>query len=355
MQSITTANSAIHFNSTGYDELNVLIEKSDFSKIFILVDENTHEYCLPLFLQLVETSIVIDIIEIEAGEEQKTIETCSGVWDAMSDLEGDRKTLLINLGGGVITDLGGFVASTFKRGISFVNVPTSLLAMVDASVGGKTGVDLGTLKNQIGVFNSGEMVLIDTSFLNSLPEDQMRSGLAEMLKHGLITDENYWNKLINWSDLDPTEIEQLIYESVLIKHEVVSKDPYEKGLRKSLNFGHTLGHAIESYFLSSSEKESLLHGEAIAIGMVLAIYLSNKQTGFPIEKMNSIKSVIIELYGKVELTDSDEKPIIDLLKFDKKNTHGDVNFVLLEDIGKPKLDIVVDNQLIKEAFLYYST
>jgi 3-dehydroquinate synthase len=355
MKSILTSNNAIHFNSRGYDELNALIEKSNFSKIFILVDENTHEYCLPLFLQLVETSIVIDIIEIEAGEAQKNIETCLGVWDAISNLNGDRKTLLINLGGGVITDLGGFVASTYRRGISFVNVPTSLLAMVDASIGGKTGVDLGVLKNQVGVFNSGEMVLIDTSFLNSLPEDQLRSGMAEMLKHGLIADEGYFDQLKNWEALSPKEIEHLIYESVLIKHKVVMNDPKEQGLRKSLNFGHTLGHAIESYFLDHPNKEPLLHGEAIAIGMIMAVYLSNKQSGLSKDKMNNIKSTIVELFGKVDLSEDDQLPIIELLKFDKKNTHGQINFVLLADIGKPIIDSTVDNQHIIEAFTFYSS
>ncbi|CAN0369819.1 unnamed protein product, partial [Ectocarpus sp. 4 AP-2014] len=194
-------------------------------------------------------------IEIESGEHNKNIETCTGVWNALSELNADRKSLMINLGGGVITDLGGFVASTFKRGIEFVNVPTTLLSVVDASVGGKTGVDLGNLKNQIGVFNEGVMVLIDTHFLRTLSARQLRSGYAEMLKHALITSDKDWNEVKDIHKMSLDELEDLIYRSVIIKNEVVLKDPKEGGLRKTLNYGHTLGHAIESYFLTHPERQ----------------------------------------------------------------------------------------------------
>ena len=295
------------------------------------------------------------IIEIESGEANKTIDTCVGVWNALTELEADRKALLINLGGGVVTDLGGFVASTFRRGIHYINVPTTLLAMVDASIGGKTGVDLEGLKNQIGLINFSKMVLIDTSFLKTLAQKEMRSGLAEMLKHGLIKDELYWNEM-SVINIDTTKaIDRLIYESVLIKKEIVENDPTEKGIRKSLNFGHTLGHAIESYFLENPNKSALLHGEAIAIGMVLAIYISNKLVGFPSKKMENVKSTILNLYKKVDFETADYKQIIDLLKFDKKNSHGNINFVLLEDVGIPKMDITVKNELILEAFSYYKS
>src|SRR5690606_29396368 len=203
-----------------------------------------------------------EILEIDAGETHKNIDTCMGVWEALSELEADRKSLLINLGGGVVTDLGGFVACTFKRGIDYVNIPTSLLSMVDASIGGKTGVDLGLLKNQIGVISNPELVLIDVTFLETLPTNQLRSGFAEMLKHGLIQDINYWNQLIALSELYTDDLEQLIYESVIIKKQVVEQDPNEDGLRKTLNFGHTLGHAIESYSLDDKDLKPLLHGEA---------------------------------------------------------------------------------------------
>ncbi|MFD2725978.1 3-dehydroquinate synthase [Hyunsoonleella rubra] len=353
MDSITANNGIIHFNDRCYPSLNDHIRSHNFSKIFILVDSNTHKHCLPLFLSNLDTEVLIEIIEIEAGEIHKTIGTCVGVWDTLSELDGDRKSLMINIGGGVVTDLGGFVASTFKRGIAYVNVPTSLLAMVDASVGGKTGVDLGTLKNQIGVISTPDMVLIDTQYLNTLPSDQMRSGMAEMLKHGLITSETYWNKFNDLSKLTLKDLDSLIYESVLIKKAVVDEDPFESGLRKTLNFGHTLGHAIESYFLSNPNKSDLLHGEAIAIGMILETYLSSKILGFPHYKLELIKALFIKYYGMVNIEANDYAPIIDLLKYDKKNSHGNINFVLLEDIGTTKIDCRVQEQLITNAFEYY--
>lgn len=302
-----------------------------------------------------QTETTVEVIEIPAGEINKNIETCTGVWNVLSELDADRKSLMINVGGGVVTDLGGFVASTFKRGISYINVPTSLLSMVDASVGGKTGVDLGTLKNQIGVINTPEMVLIDTSFLATLPANEMRSGLAEMLKHGLIYDEAYWKKMIDLSNFTLEDLDGLIYESVVIKNNVVTEDPKENGLRKILNFGHTLGHAIESYFLTHETKKTLLHGEAIAIGMVLASYISNTQESFPSEKLDEIKHVIVDMYGKVEFEDADYETIIDLMKYDKKNSHGNINFVLLNDIGTPVLDKIVPNTTILDAFKFYNS
>lgn len=353
MKSITTNTYSIHFNTESYKALNDYLKSHHFSKLFVLVDEHTHEHCLPRFMALLETDISIEIIEIEPGEQNKTIETCLGVWNALSELGADRKSLMINLGGGVVTDLGGFVACTFKRGIKYINVPTSLLAMVDASVGGKTGVDLGVIKNQIGVISSGEMVLIDTSFLDTLPQNHMKSGLAEMLKHGLIADNIYWNQLADLSKLTAEHLDQLIYDSVIIKNDIVTLDPYEHKERKYLNFGHTLGHAIESYFLSDNSKRELLHGEAIAIGMVLECYLSTKLLGFPKTDCDTITKVLLRLFPKVAIQTTDHHEIIDLLKFDKKNEHGNVNFVLLEAIGKPKTDCLVDNTLIVEAFGYY--
>jgi 3-dehydroquinate synthase len=353
MKSIETGHCKIHFNTNCYTELNAFIAISNFSKLFVIVDSNTHEACLPKFMGELETDLGIEIIEIENGEVHKTIETCVGVWNALSELDADRKSLIINLGGGVVTDLGAFVASTFKRGIQFINVPTSLLAMVDASVGGKTGVDLGSLKNQVGVINIGAMVLIDTSYLDTLPANELRSGYAEMLKHGLIKNEEYWNKLRDLSNLTLSNLDNLIYKSVIIKNDVVTKDPHEDGLRKTLNYGHTLGHAIESLFLEDHKKKTLLHGEAIAVGMVLATYISHKLLDFPDEKLKTVKTTMIDLYGKVEFKQEDYQLIIELLKFDKKNSHGNINFVLLHDIASPKIDCIVENKLIIEAFTYY--
>jgi 3-dehydroquinate synthase len=355
MKSIQSNTYTVHFNEACYEQLNAYLKTHRFSKIFIIVDDNTHDACLPKFMSNLETNVPIEIIEIEAGEQHKTIETCVGVWNALSELGADRKSLVINLGGGVVTDLGGFVACTFKRGLKYINVPTSLLAMVDASVGGKTGVDLGHLKNQIGVINSGEMVLVDTSFLDTLPQNHLKSGLAEMLKHGLIYDRSYWNKTSNLSQQTLSDLDQLIYESVLIKHDIVEQDPYESGVRKHLNFGHTLGHAIESYFLSHPDKEDLLHGEAIAIGMILEGYLSKELLGFPKADLEQITSVILNIYKPVAIAPNDYEPIMDLMKYDKKNEHGNINFVLLETIGKPVKDCLVDNALIVNAFGYYKS
>ena len=311
MNSIQAISYPVHFQDKGYNSLSNLIAENNYSTLFILVDENTFKSCYPKFIPNLQTDKRIEVIEIESGEEHKTIETCVGVWNVLSELGADRKSLIINLGGGVVTDLGGFVASTFKRGINYINVPTSLLAMVDASVGGKTGVDLGHLKNQIGVVNSGEMVLIDTSFLETLPKNQMRSGLAEMLKHGLIYSRDYWNKFITTETLD---YDELIYESVIIKNSIVTKDPLEENLRKTLNYGHTLGHAIESYFLSQPEKEALLHGEAIAIGMILANYISTELSGFSKVENDNIKTTIKAIFGEVTVLPSDYDAIIELLK-----------------------------------------
>ena len=355
MTSITTKNAIVHFNAKVYSELNAYIKATHPSKIFVLVDTNTHEHCLPHFLSQLESGdIVVEVMEMPEGEDHKTIDICTGVWEALSEYHADRKSLLINLGGGVVTDLGGFVASTYMRGIDYINVPTSLLAMVDASVGGKTGVDLGILKNQIGVISEGSMVLVDTGYLGTLPKNHMVSGYAEMLKHGLIYDKLYWESLVNFEELDASDLDHLIYQSIVIKNTIVSEDPKEQGLRKILNFGHTLGHAIESYFLGNADKTPLLHGEAIAIGMLLEGYLSTKISGLPTEAYNEIEKGILKTFSKVEITELDQEAILKLIKHDKKNSHGKVKFVLLEAIGKPKINCEIDNDLIKEAFKVYN-
>jgi 3-dehydroquinate synthase len=296
----------------------------------------------------------IEIISIEAGEENKHIETCLGVWEALSELGADRKSLLINLGGGVVTDLGGFVASTFKRGVDFINIPTTLLSMVDASVGGKTGVDLGVLKNQVGVIINPKMVLVDQHYLKTLPAEEYRSGYAEMLKHGLIEDEAYWKTLSNFKNISTEEIASFIHHSVNIKNNVVLEDPYEHGLRKILNFGHTLGHAIESYCLTNENKKTLLHGEAIAIGMILEAFLAKELTRLSSEECDEIKTVFNSIYPAVKFSSKEINEIIELLQYDKKNSHGKIKFVLLESIGKAIIDIEVSNELLLSSFEYYS-
>ena len=295
------------------------------------------------------------VLVMQAGEENKHLSTCEKLWNQLSSLGADRNSALINLGGGVVTDLGGFVACTFKRGIDFYNIPTTLLSMVDASVGGKTGIDLGALKNQIGIIQEPQQVVIDNQWLSTLPLEEIRSGFAEMLKHGLIADANYWRKLKGLMDLTPKVLSPFIKPSVAVKSEVVKEDHYEKGLRKILNFGHTLGHAIESYFLVTPSKQRLLHGEAIAIGMVLEAYLSIECCGLSSKEANEIKIVFQQFYPQVDIKKEDVDAILTLLRHDKKNKAGRINFVLLTKIGIPAIDVQVPQDLFQKAFDFYAS
>lgn len=353
MQSIEANGYSIYFNEKGYEVINEIIKENNYSSIFILVDEHTNEYCLPKVLPNLAVEIPIEIIEIEAGEGIKNMATCLEIWSILSDFGADRKSLLINLGGGVITDIGGFIASTFKRGIDFINIPTTLLGMVDASIGGKNGVDLGNLKNQIGVINVPQLLLIDTGFLETLPQKEMRSGLAEMLKHGLIYDKKYWEQFLDLSTLDFNDLDVLIYRSIEIKNEIVKQDPTENGIRKALNFGHTLGHAIESHFLETTTP--LLHGEAIAIGMILESYISKEKGLLTNEEFYQIKYVITSIFDKHIFTDNDIKIIQDLLIHDKKNEYGKVQFALINGIGKIIINQSVENELIINSFNDYKS
>lgn len=353
MQSIKANTYSIFFNEEGYSYLSSQLLSSTYSKIFILVDENTSQYCLPNFLANLATEVEIEIIEIENGEEHKNIETCLQLWHSLTELGGDRKSLLINLGGGVVTDIGGFIACTFKRGIDFINVPTTLLSMVDASVGGKNGVDLGQLKNQIGIIREPKAVIVVSSFLETLPQLEMRSGLAEMLKHGLIYDRNYWNKFKNLSDLKSEDLEGLIHESIQIKNKIVSEDLTENGIRKALNFGHTLGHAIESYFLENETKTKLLHGEAVAVGMILESHISYEKKLLSKEEYYEIKYILKDIYDTILFDDEDIQKIIELLIYDKKNEFGKIQYALLDGIGKIKINEYANNELIYNAFNDY--
>lgn len=343
----------IYLNENAWKNLALIIGKLDPSTIFVLVDTETEKHCLPYFSEKFNSISNFAILRIKAGETHKNITTCISIWEELVVLGADRNSLIINLGGGVVTDLGGFAASTFKRGVSFINIPTSLLAMVDASVGGKTGIDLGNIKNQIGTIQLPEVVLIDTMFLDSLPKPQLLSGMAEMIKHGLIEGESDWERIKLMDPNNKNEFEKLIWDSIQIKNSVVLEDPLEKGRRKVLNFGHTLGHAIESYFLSNVEKTTLLHGEAIAIGMILAAYISHKKVGLEKSKLDSISKHIISLYPKQNFSTKDIEEIQSLTIYDKKNRNGKVLFVLMNDFSKFTNDCHVDNQLILNAFEYY--
>lgn len=353
MQTIQANNYNVYFDTIGYDFLASTLVSSNYSKIFIIVDEHTSQFCLPHLLNNLATEIEIEIIELEAGEIHKNIGTCTEVWGALSELGADRKSIVLNLGGGVVSDLGGFVACTFKRGIDFINIPTTLLAMVDASIGGKNGVDLDNLKNQIGIIREPNAVIVDTAFLTTLSQNEMRSGLAEMLKHGLIYDKKYWDKFKNLKDLSTDDLNELIHESIQIKNTIVCEDLTENGIRKSLNFGHTLGHAIESYFLENEEKTNLLHGEAIAIGMILESYISREKNLITNEEYQEIKYIINDIFERVAFSKLDIDEIIKLLIFDKKNEFGKVQFALLDGIGKIKINQETNNELIIKAFNDY--
>lgn len=345
----------VYLNENAWKILELNIQQLEPSSIFVIVDENTEFHCLPYFSERFKSISNFSVVRINSGESHKNITTCLLVWQELSNLGADRSSLIINLGGGVVTDLGGFVASTFKRGVSFINIPTSLLAMVDASIGGKTGVDLGHIKNQIGTVQLPEMVLIDTVFLESLPAPQLLSGMAEMIKHGLIQDESCWKQIKSMDPTNKSEFQRLIWESIEIKNKVVLEDPLEKGRRKVLNFGHTLGHAIESHFLNKKEGPSLLHGEAIAIGIILAAFLSHKILGLEKEKLSDISQHILSLFPKQSFTEDDIEQIQNLTIYDKKNRNGKVLFVLMEDFGKFITDCTADNKLIISSFEYYKS
>lgn len=348
-----STNYPIYFGSKGYEELCNFINQNNYSKTVILVDENTAQNCLNPFLSLLAIESEIEIIEIEAGEESKDLNTCHQLWQSLTELKIDRNALLISLGGGVVSDIGGFIAATYKRGIDCIHIPTSLLAMVDASVGGKNGIDLNGLKNIIGTFYQPKMVVIDVNFLETLPQNHMRSGLAEMYKHALIADASYWNQLKNLDQLTIEDLELLIYHSISIKNEIVLADPKEKNQRKLLNFGHTLGHAIESYSWQKNHITPLLHGEAIAIGMILESFLSYKKGLIMLNLHKEIKETINLMFPTIVFNEKDAEICTELLNFDKKNEHGKVLFTLLNNLGHGIINQTIENQWIKEAFSDY--
>lgn len=321
MKEIRSDNYSIWLGENSLSKLDI----SGYSKVAILVDENTKRYCLPKLPHL-ENSI---IIEIKSGEEHKNINTCNFIWKQLTDHHFDRKSILINLGGGVIGDMGGFSASTYKRGISFIHIPTTLLAIVDASVGGKLGVDFNGLKNQVGIFSNPKSVIINPEFLQTLPENQLKSGFAEVVKHALISDKNLWGKIIS-VPFNELNLNEIIETSINIKNKIILSDPCEKGERKKLNFGHTFGHAIESYYL---EKETpILHGEAVLMGILLEVEISRVSQ----EQNNEIKNYILSNFS-LPFTPK----ISDLLPFlinDKKNKIGKINFSLLTNIGTCRVD-----------------
>ncbi|RYU91374.1 3-dehydroquinate synthase [Mucilaginibacter terrigena] len=350
MQTIQSDSYPIFFDNS-ITQLVSFVKQGNYSRVFILTDENTGEHCLPIVKGQLDVLDNFDIIEVNAGEESKTIDFCIGIWKMLIDFGADRKALMINLGGGVITDMGGFVASTYKRGIDFVQVPTTLLSQVDASVGGKTGVDVDGIKNIIGTFTQPKAVFMHGDFLKTLPARQILSGLAEMLKHGLIVDTAYWDKL-KTSDLSLPSIE-LVHRSVEIKNEVVTEDPHEKGIRKALNFGHTIGHAVETYSLMNDE-DSLSHGEAIAIGMICEAWLSNKKIGLPDSELAEISQVLNGLYPHYKIKESTFPTLLEHMLKDKKNQNGKINCTLLKHIGQYSIDNNCTDDELCDSLRYYA-
>ncbi len=334
-----------------FSQLNKFLTTLKPTQLLILVDENTHEHCLPILLGNLETEIPFEIIEIEAGEELKTLETAAQLWEILTEFETDRKALMINLGGGVITDMGGFIASTYKRGIPFINIPTSLLGMCDASIGGKTGIDHQFLKNIIGTFAQPEQIFVFPEFLKTLPFEELRSGFAEMLKHGLIADEKHWNDLISIKDLSSESIFPFIETSMQIKQNVVEQDFTEQNIRKTLNFGHTIGHAIESLFLLKGKP--IMHGEAVALGMVCETRISMLEDLVSQETANDIISHIRKFYPLLDISKFSLEEILNLMKNDKKNSFGNINFSLLTGIGTSIYNCSVTTDRIAESLLYY--
>lgn len=354
LNTIATPHYSIQIGEDAPGQLNSFLKKNKFSKIFILVDENSLQHCLPQLIARVKKLSEAEIIELESGEKNKTIDVCVNVWRVLGELAADRHSLLVNLGGGVITDMGGFIASTYKRGIPFVNIPTTLLAQVDASVGGKTGVDLDGLKNEVGVFTNPQELFIYPGFLRTLPRRQMLAGFAEALKHGLIADRDYWKKLISINLADDVSWDEIILRSIRIKSEIVEADPFESGKRKILNFGHTVGHALESFFLERGES-SLLHGEAVAAGMICEAWLSNQLGELKENELEEITTALVQLYGSFNVNNMDDHRLIELMRHDKKNESGEIRFTLLDSIGKAVINKKATAADIIEALNYYRT
>lgn len=331
------------------ESLPDFLSSKQYSKIIVIADNNTKRHCYPILKAFLPKH---SIVTVPSGEAHKTLATCEKIWEAMTKDELDRHALVINVGGGVIGDMGGFCAAVYKRGIDFIQVPTTLLSQVDASVGGKLGIDFQGFKNHLGVFNIPKSVLIDPVFLKTLPEREIRSGFAEIVKHCLIADGAKWEE-IRAKDFEEQKWPDLIAHSVKIKQQVVDQDPTEKGLRKILNFGHTLGHAVETCFLNKGPKERLFHGEAIAVGMIMEAYLSFERKMIDQQTLTDIEEFLFATYGKVKIKPEDIEEIIALTRQDKKNKGKEIRFSLLSGAGQCAFDIVVTAAEMRRSIAYY--
>lgn len=343
---------SIIFTDNAAAQLHQELNATKKDRIFILCDTTTAKLCLPRLKECAPLQQA-DVITIEAGDTNKNLQSLSHVWQQLQQGGATRHSLLVNLGGGMVTDLGGFAASTFKRGIKFINIPTTLLSMVDASVGGKTGINFGGLKNEIGVFQEAGQVIIDTHFLQTLDRENLLSGYAEMLKHGLISNTEDWAELLGQEPdtISAEQLASLLQKNIQVKERVVEADPHEQGLRKALNVGHTAGHAFESFALSKGRP--VLHGYAVAWGIVCELYLCTIKTKFPADKMRQTVSFIRQNYGVLPFDCSDYDQLYDFMTHDKKNTGSDINFTLLGDIGDIRLNQTATRQEIFEALDFF--
>lgn len=350
MQTVVLPNYNIYIGDDSHHQLNDYISSSNYSKITVIVDDNTHRDCLPIFGD--RANFEYEVIEVPQGELNKNLDTCQKIWKGLFDNESNRRSLVINLGGGVIGDMGGFCASTFKRGVNFIQCPTTLLSQVDSSIGGKLGIDFYDVKNSVGVFNDPKGVYIDTTFFKTLPFEELRSGYAEVIKHALIWNDKEWNRLQAITDLQTVDWNNYLVPSLSVKKEVVQEDPFEGGLRKILNFGHTIGHAIESDLLFTDNR--LLHGEAIAIGMICESYLSVSKCGLSKEALDRISSYILSIYGHTPIDESSFDRLLNYMKQDKKNEQTEINFSLLEKEGKCLFNKSANPEEILESIQYYN-
>ena len=328
------------------------IGKVEHDKLFVLTDTTTRELCWPVVKDYAAVKDAC-MITIPPTDEAKTLETLANVWTALQKGGATRHSLMLNLGGGMVTDLGGFAASTFKRGMAYINMPTTLLSQVDASVGGKTGINFGGLKNEIGVFNCASSVILSSTFLRTLDRENLLSGYAEMLKHGLLSCTENWAELLNFDITEPDyeTLQALVAKSVAIKEEIVTKDPTEKGIRKALNLGHTAGHAIES--LAMKEGRTVLHGYAVAWGLLMELYLSARKCGFPAKEMHQMEAYIKEHYGKFLYECKHYDMLCNFMAHDKKNQGGNINFTLLGGVGDIRINQTASMEEIEEMLDYY--
>lgn len=349
---ISKNNSKIIYSRSTEQELLPLIKSVQKGKVFLATEETVNTLWISKFDSFFEENAVKKVV-IPAGENNKKIESVAKIWAFLSENGGDRKSLLINIGGGMLTDLAGFAATTFKRGINFVNVPTTLLSQVDASVGGKTGINFGGLKNEVGTFKEPVSVLINTNFLKTIDAENFVSGYAEMIKHGLINSPEHLEELKNFDikNIDYDVLQEIIQHSVNIKEYFVANDLTENNIRKALNFGHTVGHAFES--LAMEQNRPILHGFAVAFGMLAELYLSIKKCNFPANDLQELTDWILKIYGKFEIEKKDYNRLYELMTHDKKNDSGNINFTLLPQIGKIEINQNCEKEIIFEALDYY--